>query len=76
MTNPNLPIEPDSRKKQELKYSIDEVRRINGLPPLVKKKRECLKCGREFVSRSKENRLCGSSYCSREDKLEENKVYL
>jgi hypothetical protein len=41
--------------------TVDWAREINGLRPIVAKKRMCLQCEREFSSQSAGNRICG--YC-------------
>jgi len=39
--------------------NIDHFRKKEGLPPIVKGKTECLKCGSVFKSRDvKKNRMC------------------
>lgn len=39
---------------------IDKCRAENGLPPLIKKKRMCLKCQTMFNSHSAANRICST----------------
>ena len=38
---------------------ITSVRAILGLPPVVAKQRECLRCGARFHSEGAHNRVCG-----------------
>jgi hypothetical protein len=39
--------------------SINKVRKQNGLKPIKKQKRNCLRCGKEFLSWGPNQRMCG-----------------
>ena len=39
---------------------INAVRRLAGLPPIVKAKRYCMNCNKDFESEGPQNRLCNN----------------
>jgi hypothetical protein len=45
---------------------INRTRRGVGLPDVVVKERECLKCGHKFLSIGVNNRLCDKKTCKQE----------
>lgn len=38
---------------------LNKYRKLHGLPPIIPKKRQCLKCDYQFTSQGPNHRLCG-----------------
>jgi len=50
--------EKQVKEREKLLIELNKERLLIGLPPIIPKKRKCLKCDKEFLSESNAVRLC------------------
>ena len=57
-------------KNKNMLKDLNAFRKESGLPNIVAKNRQCLKCGKNFISTGNYNRIC--EICCRTNKHEDN----